>query len=343
MATAPCCTRFGEFPVVYGFRGFGLGDWASDAYLATSVGQSALAAAKAAAALLPPGFTMGDPTSALWGASYYNGHKVIEVGQVGPGGQSYYGLDDGSLGPVVSDATNQAIQNAANAAYGVYSYIYGLRSSTNPDMVAVLSDPEWIGLQGQNIVWGNLSAQLQAKIAKVPNLYNQLTAGLNLAPETPSPPPAPSAPSGPATYLIAGITFQSGDGTVIAVNGQPYSGPKLTPTEVQSLLTTGALPSGDTFGKPIVPSTAPPTTNPTSQPTGPTSTTPQAPPTPVAISPSSPSDTSPSVPSVTTTLAAPTPTPVVADTTAAPSIFSSVPWYVWAGGAAVLLLSRKKS
>ena len=249
----------------------GLGDWASDAYLGTSVGQAALAAAQAAAAKLPAGFTMGDPTSDMWGASYYNGKKVISTFP------PYYGLEDGSNGPAVSDAINQAIENAANAAYAVYNYIYGLRGSTNPAMVAVLSDPEWINLQGKTIDWNSLSTELQNKIKAVPNLYNQLTAGLNLATETPPPPPPPpSAPTGPAMYLVAGILFDANGVVYNQSNHQP-TGETLTSDEVHSLLTTGQLPAG-------------------SPPLAPQSNSPSPVPAPVSVQPAAPSPPS-SIPS----------------------------------------------
>lgn len=293
-------------------RRFGLGDWASDDYLATPQGQAALATAKAAAAQLPAGFTLGDPTSDLWGAGYFNGHKIIEVGQAGPGGQLYYGLDDGTLGPVVSDAINQAITNAANAAYAVYNYIEGLRTSNNPAMVAVLSDPEWIATQGQPVVWANLSQELQDKIKLVPNLYNALTGGSEPAP----PPPPPSTPTGPAMYLVAGYLFDA-NGVVYDQQTHQPSGHTFTPDEVHSLLTTGQLPAGSTTPGPSPAPPAPPSTmtlappipsSPTSvpgppAPQGPTDMTPQPAPFTVGppVNPSGPDNPVPSGGGSTTT------------------------------------------
>ena len=62
---------------VYGFgRYAGLGDAASDAILGSSWGSAAYQAWQAAVAKLPAGYTMGDPTSSLWGAGYFNGVKL---------------------------------------------------------------------------------------------------------------------------------------------------------------------------------------------------------------------------------------------------------------------------
>jgi len=227
----------------FGFGRFrGLGDAASDAWLGSSQGAAALAAAQAAAAKLPAGFTMGDPTSDLWGASYYNGKKIIGSGPSYTGtGPNVWFLEDNSEGPAYSDTTMQLIQAAANAAYGVYSYIEEIRTAS-PAMAAVLTDPEWIALQGGGpIDFTTLSSELQTKIKAVPDLYNTLIG--NFAAVTPYVPPP--APSGPARYLVGGIEFLE-DGTVISVNGTPVSGVTLTPAEVQSLVTTGALPAGDT-------------------------------------------------------------------------------------------------
>lgn len=230
-------------------RVFGFGDAAADAYLATPQGQAALQAAQAAAAKLPAGFTMGDPTSDMWGASYYNGQKIIGTSATGPDGQPHYWVGDvGNYGPVQTAAIDQAIQDAANAAYGVFSYINELRTAS-PEMFAVLSDPEWIALQGQNVDWNTLSSELQAKIQAVPLLYEQFTNQAQFqadvqAYQEQQAAAAAAAPPQPARYLVAGIEFLD-DGTVISINGTPVTGVTLTTDEVHSLLTTNALPPGD--------------------------------------------------------------------------------------------------
>lgn len=236
----------------YRRRVYGFGDAAADAYLATPQGQAALQAAQAAAAKLPAGFTMGDPTSDLWGASYYNNVKVIGTSATGPDGKPHYELADSSLGPVETSDVDAAIQAAANAAYAVYSYVQELRTAT-PAMFAILSDPEWIALQGQNIVWGNLSVELQDKIKQVPTLYDQLTNFEKFQADVAAQPYTQPQPTGPARYLIAGIEFYD-TGAVVSVNGTPVSGQTLTQAEMDSLLKTGALPAGDTG--PVVPAAA---------------------------------------------------------------------------------------
>lgn len=238
----------------YRKRVYGFGDAAADAYLSTPQGQAALQAAQAAAAKLPAGFTMGDPTSDQWGASYYNGQKIIGTSATGPDGQPHYWVGDvGNYGPVETSAIDDAIQAAANAAYAVYSYVQELRTAT-PAMFAILSDPEWISLQGQNIVWGNLSAELQDKIKQVPILYDQLTNFDKFQQDVAAQPYTQPQPTGPARYLIAGIEFLE-DGTVISVNGTPVSGQTLTQAEIDALLKTSALPPGD--AGPVVPAQAP--------------------------------------------------------------------------------------
>jgi hypothetical protein len=165
---------------------------------------------------------MGDPTSPLWGAAYYNGVKL-----------------DSEPAPDIM----ALIQAAADAAGRIYDPIVSIRTSTNPDMVAVLLDPEWINLQGTGapIVWDSLSPELQDKIRRVPNLYNSLIG--NLAALTP--PLITPVPTGPARYVQGGIEFLS-DGTVISYNGAAVpTGTMLTPAEVSSLLNSGALPTGD--------------------------------------------------------------------------------------------------
>lgn len=222
-------------------RVFGFGDAASDAWTSSAAGAAALSAAQAAAAKLPAGFTMGDPTSDQWGASYYNGVKVIGSGPTYKGdGTTVFYLADNSEAPW-SQATMDAIQAAANAAYGVYSYIAEIRTAS-PAMAAVLMDPEWIALQGgPPIDYNSLSAELQDKIKAVPNLYNTLIG--NFAAVTPA--PAPVAPSGPQRYVVGGIEFLD-NGTVISVNGTPVSGQTLTQAQMNALLSTGKLPAGDT-------------------------------------------------------------------------------------------------
>jgi hypothetical protein len=227
---------------VFGFGRFrGLGDAASDAILSSASGSAAMAAAQAAAAKLPSGFTMGDPTSAQWGASYYGGKKIIGSGPSYTGSGVVWFLEDNSEGPAYSDATMQLIQDAANAAYAVYQPIEAIRTAS-PAMYAILTDPEWIALEGTgSIDWDSLSAGLQSKIKQVPELYNTLIG--NLAALTPYVPPP--APSGPARYLIGGVEFLS-DGTVISYNGTPVTGQTLTSAAINSLMTTGQLPAGAT-------------------------------------------------------------------------------------------------
>ena len=235
-------------------RVYGFGDAAADAYLATPQGQAALQAAQAAAAKLPAGFTMGDPTADQWGASYYNGQKSIGTSATGPDGQPHYWVGDvGNYGPIQTATIDAAIQDAANAAYAVYSYVQELRTAT-PAMFAILSDPEWIALQGTNISWSSLSAELQDKIKQVPLLYAQFTDQAAYDAMQAANPYTQPQPTGPARYLIAGIEFYD-NGTVVSVNGTPVSGQTLTQVEMDSLLKTGALPAGDPG--PVVPASAP--------------------------------------------------------------------------------------
>lgn len=212
---------------VFGFGRYrGLGDAASDAILGSSWGAADYAAWQQAVAALPAGYTMGDPTSPLWGKAYYNGVALMS--------------------PPDDAATYAAIQQAADLAYKIYSAIDSIRSSTNPYMVAVLLDPEWIAMEnsGQPIVWANLSPGLQAKIKLVPNLYNSIIGNL-AALDPPTITAGPTVATGPARYVQSGIEFLA-DGTVVSYNGTPVpSGTMLTPAEVQSLLTTGKLPAGD--------------------------------------------------------------------------------------------------
>jgi len=243
MAVVPTGRSRSRGGQIFGFGRYrGLGDAASDAILGSSWGSAALAAAQAAAAALPAGYTMGDPLSPLWGAAYYNGVKLMS--------------------PPDDPAVMALIQAAADAAYKVYAPIDAIRSSTNPYMQAVLLDPEWIALEGtgQQVIWDQLSAELQAKIKLVPNLYNLLIGNLSAIPAYVQ----PAAPTGPARYLIGGIEFLD-NGTVVSINGKSVTGITLTPDEVHSLITTGALPAGDSG--PAAP--APPSTSTTSTTTTP--------------------------------------------------------------------------
>jgi hypothetical protein len=247
------------------------------------MGSAAYTAWQNAIAQLPAGYTMGDPTTPLWGAAYYNGVKLMSE------------PDDA--------ATSAAIHAAADAAYRIYAPIDSIRSSTNPDMQAVLLDPEWIALEGtgQPVMWNSLSPELQAKIKRVPNLYNSLIGNLSAL----TPPLITSGPTvatGPARYVQGGIEFLD-DGTVISYNGTPVpSGTVLTPAEVQSLMTTGALPPGDSGPGGMVPVKAPP------------APVPDAPPAPSSSSVATPAPSSSPVP-YTFTPPAPSPyTPALVNT-----------------------------
>ena len=131
-------------------------------------------------------------------------------------------------------------------------------------------------------------------------------------------PPPPPPPSGPSVYLIAGVRFDE-NGVIYDGTGAP-TGQKLTPDEVHSLLSTGALPASSSAPSttPIVPSGSPATTQPTtiaptptqSAPTT-TTTTPTAT-TPRAVPSSAPNDANPAtqlpqIPTISNQPSAPVP------------------------------------
>lgn len=89
-------------------------------------------------------------------------------------------------------------------------------------------------------------------------------------------PQAPPPPPGPNIYLVGGLTFED-DGTVLDGQTHQPTGQKLTPDQVHSLLTTGALPASSG-----PPASSPTQTAPASQPAS------SPPPASSAAQPSSP-------------------------------------------------------
>jgi hypothetical protein len=293
-------------------RGDVLGDSASDAFLSTAVGKAAAAAAAAAASQLPAGFTLGDPTGDQWGASYYHGVKVQGV-VAGAGGKQFWGLADGTLGPEWDPGTQAAIEAAANAAYGEFSGINVLRSAS-PAMLAILTDPEWIALEGQPVIFSQLSAGLQDKIKAVPDLFLQLTDAEALTAKAAATPPP--APGGPARYLVGGVEFLD-SGQVLTVNGATVTGKTLTQEQVSRLAGGGAL-SASEFAA-IAPPPPPPPPGGSTPTTAPQTTTTHAPDQPPVTSPVGPSGSSATANYPATTFAPPSmPSDVAAAPIAAP-------------------------
>jgi hypothetical protein len=166
---------------------------------------------------LGPEWSLGDPASDLWGASYYNGSKIMGTVANGPGGKPYWETLDVLYAAPWDQATEDAITAAANAnfaspAHAAYAYDQMVAATTNPDMRAVLLNDEWRthALAGDTVSWDMLSPTLQDLIKKVPNLYYSLTGQTDLM--TAAPAPAPSTE--PARYLINGVE-QYADGTPV--------------------------------------------------------------------------------------------------------------------------------
>jgi hypothetical protein len=162
-------------------------------------------------------WSLGDPQSEMWGASYFNGSKVIGVivDATSPSGKLYE-TADGQHTPWSQDTEN-AISAAANAAYGTYQRWEAIQTAT-PEMRAVLTDPEWIAHEdaGTALAWADVSPTLQAKIKAVPALYAQFTDAEQFSIDVAAgkyAAPAP-APSGPATYLVNGVEVYA-DGTPV--------------------------------------------------------------------------------------------------------------------------------
>ena len=166
---------------------------------------------------LPAGFTMGDPNSADWGSSYYNGQKVI--GNSG----GFWQLADGSQGPAYDPATEAAITNAANQAYvgsaGKPGYDYQsmvdpANTYTSPQVRALLQDPEWQAAYDTGPIYADqFSPQTQQLIKAIPDLNTNLAM-------------SGSAPAGYQSF--AGI----GSGAPAAQTSAPSSAP---PTGMRSI------------------------------------------------------------------------------------------------------------
>lgn len=247
-------------------RGFGaFGDASSDFFLSTPQGSAALASAQSAASKLPAGFTMGDPTGPEWGASYYTGKKVIYAA-IGQPVQ----LEDSTYGPVYDSTLATLIDNAANAAYGVYNGILTLRQAS-PQMYAILTDPAWYGAPSH--VWSQLPAELQAKIKLVPFLYESLTspeqaqADADAANAAQAAARTTAAQTAAATgpRLVDGIEFYP-TGQVVSVNGLAVTGKTLTAEQTQRLLSGGTLTAAERAAllpppKPAAPPVVAPPTN----------------------------------------------------------------------------------
>jgi len=179
---------------------------------------------------------MGDPNSADWGSSYYNGQKVI-----GNNGQ-FWELANGAMGPAYDPATEKAITDQANAAYTGsagkpgYEYQSALSASnpyTSPEVRALLADPEWQAAQNTGPIYANqFSPTTQAEIKKIPNLNTNLALSgtgpnpynANAANGLPTGSPGGSgglAPSGTASGVG---TPSSGLGTSMGPGGSPAPG-----------------------------------------------------------------------------------------------------------------------
>ena len=171
---------------------------------------------------LSSAWSLGDPASNMWGASYYNGSKVMGRVDGGPGGVPYWETQAELYATPWDQATEDAITAAANANFAspehaAWQYDQDAAASPEP-MRSVLMDPEWkaLALSGAQIVWTSLSAGLQDKIKQVPALYASLTdptkfaadvaAGQYAAPVTTS--------TEPARYLQGGVEVYA-DGTPV--------------------------------------------------------------------------------------------------------------------------------
>lgn len=170
---------------------------------------------------LDSAWSLGDPASDMWGASFYDGSKVM--GKVSnpnsPSGFSWETQATLYAAPW-DQATEDKITAAANANFAspehtAYEYDKAAAASPEP-MHSVLIDPEWraIALQGGTVHWDSLSAELQDKIKAVPLLYAQLTGDQATFDKLAAAQPAPTAPSGPARYLQGGLETYA-DGTPV--------------------------------------------------------------------------------------------------------------------------------
>lgn len=151
-----------------------------------------------AASTLPSGFTMG--TGDMYGASYYNGSKVIGVVD-GPNGKQYE-TADGHYIPY-SDATQQAIEAAANAGLPAYN--------DQKLLDAEKANPNLGGYYGALRTWAGQTGMTVDPMTGLP------TGGFDMAsaPQavqdayknfTGNPLPEPATPDpGPARYLTGGV------------------------------------------------------------------------------------------------------------------------------------------
>lgn len=182
---------------------------------------------------LSSAWSLGDPASNMWGASYYNGSKVMGRVDGGPGGVPYWETQAVLYATPWDQATEDAITAAANANFAspehaAWQYDQDAAASPEP-MRSVLMDPEWkaLALSGAQVVWASLSAELQDKIKQVPALYASLTdpnqfasdvaAGMYAAPTTTT--------TEPARYLQGGVETYGDPVTGAYVpNGTPVPG-----------------------------------------------------------------------------------------------------------------------
>ena len=172
---------------------------------------------------LPSAWSLGDPASSMWGASYYNGSKVMGRVDGGPGGVPYWETEAQLYATPWDQATEDAITAAANANFASpehASWQYDQDAAASPmPMRAVLQDPEWkaIAMSGGTVNWNSLSAELQDKIKQVPALYASLTDPNQFATDVAAgkyDAPVSTAPTEPARYIQNGVEVYA-DGTPV--------------------------------------------------------------------------------------------------------------------------------
>lgn len=218
---------------------------------------------------LSSAWSLGDPASNMWGASYYNGSKVMGKVDNGPGGLTYWETQAQLYATPWDQATEDAINAAANANFASpehASWQYDQDAAASPmPMRAVLQDPEWkaIAMAGGQVNWNSLSAELQDKIKQVPVLYASLTDPAQFVTDVQAgkyDAPVSTAPTEPARYLIGGVE-QYADGT-------PVPGGYNAATDQAAQLAAAQPPSTPTVAFPdqvaVHPSDAMQAANPTS-------------------------------------------------------------------------------
>lgn len=180
---------------------------------------------------LSSAWSLGDPASNMWGASYYNGSKVMGRVDGGPGGVPYWETQAVLYATPWDQATEDAITAAANANFAspehaAWQYDQDAAASPEP-MRSVLMDPEWkaLALSGQPVVYSSLSAELQSKIQAVPLLYAQLIGDMDKFNQLAAAQPAPAPSTEPARYLQGGVETYGDPVTGAYVpNGTPVPG-----------------------------------------------------------------------------------------------------------------------